>query len=460
MTLSKSEKDRIKKERKIWEKKLKHHKFELLPNSVWDKHLLKYLCRTEQFLLSSTCKHCYSKCSIDTFVISQQFDFDNYYWRENFFNFIDPSQDSTLLINENKFEMLTLTQKRQLKYYIKFWDKFIVERQDRKLQRDKNLEENHDDDDDKKDDNQQQESAEKDEESENENNNKEEEEKPVKNEEVELEIEEDKDKNKKKDKGKDDDDKEEKKSDDLEDEEEEDLYAEDNFEYDDDRPRGQVLLEKYRADYEFKIDSLAEDALLHIAIPTDIEQLLIRDCKNKNGELAHWLSSVLCYIPSICPIDWFGLENNNFQDRDIHRICAGLLNRVEQSGLIGLSLSNNTNISDRCISVLLKTISKKCHHLQFLKLNNCTKLTNKTCQHILEFFSKTYNDDKIQLNYIDLSNNNKINDKGISILNQIYLHQQYTPYNVVVRFYCAGTQWNNIQEDWSKNIILKPPKRR
>ena len=251
----------------------------------------------------------------------------------------------------------------------------------------------------------------------------------------------------------------EKKEEDENDDEGEDLYAEDNFEYDDDRPRGQVLLEKYRNDYMY-INRQQEDALLKIAIPCDAEQLMIRDCKNKNGELSYWLQSVFCYMPYKCPIDWFGLENNNFQDRDIHRICAGLLNRVEQSNLTGLSLCNNSYITDKCIAVLLKTISKKCHRLQFLRLSGCTKLTNKTCQHILEFYGKTYSDDKIQLSYVDLSNNIKINDKGIDILNQIYLHQQYTPYNVVVRFYVAGTSWKDFSDEWSKNIILKPPKRR
>merc|ERR1719229_15015 len=233
-----------------------------------------------------------------------------------------------------------------------------------------------------------------------------------------------------------------------------DLYASDNFEYDDDRPRGLVLLEKYRNDFE-SASEREEDAMLHVAIPLDAEQLIIRDCKNKKGELAHWLSSVLCTIPSSCPIDWLGLENNSFQDRDIHRICAGLLNRKTQSNLVGLSLCNNTNLTDKCIAVLLKTISKKCHNLQFLRLSGCHKLTNKACQYILVFYGKTYNDDKVKLSYIDLSNNYRINDKGIEILNQIYLHQQYTPYNVVVRFYVAGTQWKDAMDDWSKNIILK-----
>merc|ERR1712113_1220902 len=87
-------------------------------------------------------KSCWSKCGVQSFLFSDQFDFDNHYWRDNFFNFIDPSQDSTLLINENKFELLTMTQKRQLKYYIKFWDKFIEIRKERKKKRDLDIENN------------------------------------------------------------------------------------------------------------------------------------------------------------------------------------------------------------------------------------------------------------------------------------------------------------------------------
>ena len=87
-------------------------------------------------MLSSTCKHCWNKCGIQTFNITKEFEQDNRYWRENFFNFFDPSQDSTLFINDNKFELLTDTQRRQFKYYIRYWDKFIIERQNRKKQRD------------------------------------------------------------------------------------------------------------------------------------------------------------------------------------------------------------------------------------------------------------------------------------------------------------------------------------
>ena len=153
------------------------------------------------------------------------------------------------------------------------------------------------------------------------------------------------------------------------------------------------------------------------------------------------------------------VKGNHFADRDILKICQGLFERESGSNLVGLSLSDNGYITDKCIQVLLQTVSKKCHRLQFLALSNCGKLTNKTCQHILDFYSKTYDDDGVQLSYIDLSHNARINDKGIALLNQVY-HPQYAPYNVVVRFYCAGTQWKEVMADWSKNIILRPPKGR
>ena len=89
-----------------------------------------------------------------------------------------------------------------------------------------------------------------------------------------------------------------------------DLYAEDHFVYDDDhddRPRGQVLLERVRGDVE-SVDLLQEDAALRIAIPCDVEQLVIRGCKNRSGELANWVSSVLCHVDTDCPVDWLGLE--------------------------------------------------------------------------------------------------------------------------------------------------------
>jgi len=241
-----------------------------------------------------------------------------------------------------------------------------------------------------------------------------------------------------------------------------DLYPEDQFVYDDahdDRPRGQVLLERVRGGVEH-VDLMQEDAALRIAIPCDVEQLVIRGCKNRSGELANWVSSVVCHAPLQCPVDWLALEDNNFQDRDILRICHGLFERTTQSNLVGLSLSNNGQITDKCVQVLLQTVSKKCHRLQFLKLNGCTKLSNKTCQHILDFYSKTYDDDSVQLSFVDLSDNNRINDKGIALLNQVYQDQKKVPYNVVVRFYCAGTQWKEHSLDWSKNIILRPPKRR
>ncbi len=399
----KLERERIKSEIKLMRKQLKQRKFELLPNRIWYSYLLLYLCHSEQFILSSTCKYCLNK-------------FDNIYWRQNFFNFIDSGKDCALLINKNKFELLTMTQKRQLKYYIKFWDKFIIEKENRKkikqieqkmdaITSANSIEQN------------------------NEENIKKQEFKN--NENIEKKKIEKKSNNC-------DEKKDEKEEDDLL-----DLYGDDDgdFEYDsnDDRPRGIQLLDRYRINSQHQLSN-AENALLKIAIPTDIEQLIICDCKNKNNELSNWLSSILCSIPSFCPIDYICIDNNNFQDRDIHRICAGLLNRKTQSNLIGLSLCNNTAITDKAIHILLKTISKKCHKLQFLKLSGCIKLSNRTCQTIVDFYSKTYNDDNVQLSFIDLSNNYKINDKGIHILNQIYLHQQYTPYNVVVRFYMAGTQ--------------------
>ncbi len=49
-----------------------------------------------------------------------------------------------------------------------------------------------------------------------------------------------------------------------------------DFEYDsnDKRPKGIQLLDKYRIDLN-SISSQSEDAILKIAIPTDIEQLII-----------------------------------------------------------------------------------------------------------------------------------------------------------------------------------------
>merc|ERR1712003_394754 len=103
------EKKRIKTELKVMEKQLKSRKFELLPNKIWNDYLLQYLCRSEQFVLSSTCTYCRSKCSIDSYSFSDQFPFDNIYWRENFFNCLDATQDSTLLFVGNAFEEMSST---------------------------------------------------------------------------------------------------------------------------------------------------------------------------------------------------------------------------------------------------------------------------------------------------------------------------------------------------------------
>eukprot|EP01083_Nonionella_stella_P050406 134083_1 len=426
---SKIERERIKSDIKEWKKQIKTRKFELLPDTIWHDYLLQYVCHTEQFVLSSTCTYCQRKCGLKTFTFADHFEVDNMYWRSNFWNCVDPEHDATLLFHENKFETMSLTQRCQLKYFIQFWDRFVEERRKRKERyqmehKAKEIEsddESHDAEDAK---------------------------------EIESDDEEDEKGHHHAQDNKEND------EDDADDDDADvlDLYAEgDKFEYDDDRPKGQVLLENYRADYVF-VNERAQDAVLHITMPCDIEQLIIRDCKNRSGELAQWVSSVLCHIPRHCPIDWLGLENNNLQDRDIHRICAGLLNRKSQSNLIGISLCNNSNITDKCIAILLDTIAKKCHNLQFLMLSQCTKLTNKTCQYIAEFYQKTHHDFAIELNYIDLGDNYKINDKGIVLLNQIYT--QYLPYNVAVTLYVAGTQWTQHMADWSKNIILRPPKRR
>ena len=111
MLSSKSERDRIKTEIKVMRKQLKLRKFELLPDCVWTGYLLPYLCRSEQCILSATCKWCLAKCGMDAQRVSDQFDLDNRYWRENFFNFVDPLQDATLLLDAGKFEALTNTQK-------------------------------------------------------------------------------------------------------------------------------------------------------------------------------------------------------------------------------------------------------------------------------------------------------------------------------------------------------------
>ena len=495
---SKSERDRIKTEIKVMRKQLKLRKFELLPDRVWTDYLLHYLCRTEQFTLSATCKWCLSKCGMDSFDFSAAFDLDNRYWRENFFNFVDVQQDATLLLDDGKFEMLTGTQRRQFKYFIKFWSIFVEERASRKQQRSLFLEQRASkrvqsakssknsktsksikcskSDDDGNDSKQhlspnsadgddaisKVSSAQSVDDKESKTNKMNEmnqmnpmevgdakHSKHSKHETMEIKVDES---------GSGTDDM--KSTEPQTEADDDDLYAEDQFVYDDDhddRPRGQVLLERIRGDME-SMDLMQEDAALRIAIPCDVEQLVIRNCKNRSGELANWVSSVLCHVPRECPVDWLGLENNNFQDRDILKICQGLFERKTQSNLVGLSLSENGNITDKCIQVLLQTVSKKCHKLQFLRLSGCSKLTNKTCQHILDFYSKTYDDDSVQLSFIDLSDNGRINEKGISILNRVYREQQYAPYNVIVRFNCAGTQWKEQMADWSKNIILRPPK--
>jgi len=378
------------------------------------------------------------------------------------------------------FEALTMTQKRQFKYFIKFWHEWSTEKQRRKVEKEEALEHakavgkssrssskwnrsrasskiidaatddskvNEDID----------ELAVVDEQTENAN----EDEKGHFADEQTLDDEETKEQNVKA--PADDGDAEAEQGTEAEhhDEDDLDLYAADEFEYesDDDRPRGQVLLEFYRNGFE-RVSGPSEDAALHVAIPTDVEQLIIRDCKNRSGELAHWVGSVLRNVPRHCPVDWLGLENNNLQDRDIHRICAGLFQRTEQSHLVGLSLSRNVGITDKAIQVLLQTVSKKCHGLQFLKLSGCSKLSNKTCQYLLDFFAKTHADDSVRLCFVDLADCGRINDKGVNILNQVFKSAEYMPLNVVVRFNVAGTGWREQMAEWSKNIILRPPKRK
>ncbi len=245
----KIERERIKTEIKLMRKQLKQRKFELLANNIWYSYLLLYLCRSEQFILSSTCKYCLKKCGMIQYNFSQQFEFDNIYWRQNFFNFISTEKDSTLLINKNKFELLSMTQKRQLKYYIKFWDKFICEKENRK--KIKQIEEKMD---------------------------------AIcvpnsienKAENIELEsvksVESAENNNKKSDSA-------EELCDEEKEKEDDDLFdlLDGDFEYDssDDRPRGIQLLDRYRIDCNVSKTENTENALLKIAIPTDIEQLII-----------------------------------------------------------------------------------------------------------------------------------------------------------------------------------------
>lgn len=428
-------------------------RFDDLPSEVWNKCLLHYFARGERFVLSTTCKNLLQICNINTFKFTDEFEKDNLYWRNNFFHLYVDTEDCFVLEN-NILDKFTHTQKLQLKYYFIYYNHFLRQKMIRKIQyeqqREKQIQiqnENEIEMKSCKKELKQSESTDDESDTDDEFN-------------FDYRTEDDKHSISANDDlfGITDDLKEDPAAKLLPKE----IEIEDNFmeEKEEDVEMDIVsispalqMLEKFRSSFSITSD-IQESVNLRISIPCEIEQIIVRNHRNKNGEVTKFIASILCSLPIVSMIDWFILENNNFNDRDVHRICAAILNRTELCNIRGLSFQNNTQITDKCISVLLKTVAKKCHRLQFLNLSNCSKLGNKTCSMITHFY-ESYAEFNIQLCRIDLENCGKINSKGVDILNSLFVDHKMMPLQVIVTFYLRGTSCKEMKAGWSKNLRFK-----
>lgn len=153
-------------------------------------------------------------------------------------------------------------------------------------------------------------------------------------------------------------------------------------------------------------------------------------------------------------IDWLYVENNNFIDADIQCISRGLLKRTTMSNLCLLSFNDNTNITDKCIPVLLEAIGQKGRRLQFLSLKNCRSLKNGTCEAIVNFYRRYHG--STRLHEIDLSKDKKITEKGITLLDQLIKTKKNLPKNdnfVLFKIIISGCGFKRRKEGWSAQLV-------
>ena len=152
------------------------------------------------------------------------------------------------------------------------------------------------------------------------------------------------------------------------------------------------------------------------------------------------------------------LNNINLSNKNIQILSVNILNKFKS--LKYLDISNNININDDSIEILLNSIYiYNKNSLEYLDLSN-TGITNKTCKYIYNFFVKLYNERnpittnnnnnscnnndnfwselglidinsngiECSIKWIELKNNNGINEHGIDTLNKIFINN-YIPCN-------------------------------
>ncbi|ETO21359.1 hypothetical protein RFI_15843 [Reticulomyxa filosa] len=177
--------------------------------------------------------------------------------------------------------------------------------------------------------------------------------------------------------------------------------------------------------------------------------------KIKKNKLVHFIGNILHFCSTSNPIDWLFFEKNNLNDLDFHYIVDyGLRRRLMVSSLQMMSFSGNDNISDKFMPLLLEVIQTQCPKLEWLKLSQ-TKISDKFCEYLKNFFSENHSKTKLHFIYID--KNKRITNKGISILSDM-IQKQFIPkvYSPLFRIFCDNCGFRTRLKNWDDRIITSP----
>eukprot|EP01083_Nonionella_stella_P100729 284472_1 len=210
-------------------------------------------------------------------------------------------------------------------------------------------------------------------------------------------------------------------------------------------------------------------------IPQNVNHLRIIGSENKRIKLTEFIRNILYYSSSINPINAIYVERCNLSDSDVCSLSYSLIQRKCTSNLRGFSIGGNPDITDQYIGLFLDVISKQCPSLRTLGLHS-TNITNKACRIILDFYATKKKQQKqeerkehlslkhephdersvngIVLEKLYLMRNAKITEKGIDILNEIfvqkYLDDTRLEHQVVIN--CARCGLQSRKDSWNRII--------
>lgn len=140
-----------------------------------------------------------------------------------------------------------------------------------------------------------------------------------------------------------------------------------------------------------------KDAMtLRRIIPKNVNHLRVIQSDNVNTSLTKFVQYILEHSSSMNPINAIYIERCNLGDMDVCNLSNSLIRRKGTSNLRGFSIGGNPLITDQYIELFFHVISEQCPSLRTLGLHG-TNITNKSCKTIFNFYA---NQKKKQKEYI------------------------------------------------------------